>query len=172
MSAFLRILSRCAAIFIAIGFAPAAFAVDALPDARFVGFMQEANDFEISAGRMALDRSNNEMIRGYGNRMIVERGEAAVLLTKARSEAGVSYAPTPGGAEPRHTAVLQRLGMLQGAEFDNAYASAQLAALTEAVEQVGAYSQNGGSGPLRRFAQALFPKLLAELEGAKRIAGQ
>ena len=28
----------------------------------------------------------------------------------------------------------------------------QLAALTGLVDQVGAYSQNGGSGPLRRFA--------------------
>ena len=32
-------------------------AVDALPDARFVGFAQNFNDFEIASGRMALAKS-------------------------------------------------------------------------------------------------------------------
>jgi len=172
MSAILKFLSRGAVALLALGITHAALAVDALPDARFVGFMQEANDFEIGSGKLALQRSSNEAIRGFANRMIIERGDMAVLLSKSRQEAGVSYAPTPGDARPRHADVLDRLNSLQGSEFDSAYASAQLAAQLEVVAQVGAYSQNGGSGPLRRFAQEALPKLEGELDHAKRIAGQ
>jgi putative membrane protein len=157
---------------LALGISHAALAVDALPDARFVGFMQESNDFEIASSNLALQRSSNEAIRGYANRMLIERADMAGLLSRSRREAGVSYAPTPGGPLPRHTAVLERLMTLQGSEFDAAYASSQLAAQAEAVAQVGAYSQNGGDGNLRRFSQEALPKLEAQLEHAKRIAGQ
>lgn len=172
MSILLKVLSGYALFVAALGFVPAAFAVDALPDARFVGFVQEANNFAIASGRLAQERASSEAVRGFGNRLMIERPKAAQRLEKARSEAGVSYAPTPGGKEPRHNSVLRHLGALQGAEFDAAYGSSQLAALTELVEQVGAYSQNGGSGPLRRFAQEWLPLLEKELDGAKRIAGQ
>lgn len=172
MAAILKLVSLSAVAILAIASTPAALAVDALPDARFVGFVQEANDFELASSKLALERSSNDAIRGYANRMIIERGEIAVVLSKARSEAGVSYAPTPGDPRPHHSAVLDRLATLQGGEFDNAYASAQLAAQIEVVDQVGAYSQNGDNSNLRRFAQASLPKLKAELENAKRIAGQ
>ena len=166
------LFTRSAAAILAIGLAHTAFAVDALPDARFVGFVQESNDFVIGSSRVALQKSGNEAIRGYANRMLLEREESATVLSTARAEAGVMHAPTPGGARPRHTDVFDRLVLLFDAEFDNAYASAQLSAQIEAVDQVGAYSQNGGDANLRRFAQEALPKLRAQLEHAKRIAGQ
>ena len=52
---------------VAVAIAPisrAAFAVDALPDARFVGFAETVNDFEIQSGQLALSKSSNELIRG------------------------------------------------------------------------------------------------------------
>ncbi len=172
MSARQKLFSLGTVALLAIAVTAPALSVDALPDARFVGFMQEANDFEVGSSKMALDRSANEAIRGYANRMIIERGELAGTLSKARSEAGVSYAPMAGGIRPRHTAVMDRLATLQGSQFDEAYAQAQLAAQAEAVDQVGAYSQNGGNGNLRRFAQESLPILQAQLDHAKRIAGQ
>jgi putative membrane protein len=172
MSAILKFVTCSAVASLAIGITHTALAVDALPDARFVGFVQEANDFEIGSSHLAWQRSGNETVRGYANRILIERQEMAGLLSKARSEAGVSYAPMPGGSRPRHADVLDQLGTLQGGEFDSAYASAQLAAQLEAVAQVGAYSQNGGNGNLRKFAQETLPKLQAELDHAKRIAGQ
>ena len=66
---------------------------------------------------------------------------------------------------------MARLNSLQGAEFDTAFADAQLRVQTAAVAQYGAYSQNGKSGPLRRYAQEALPKQQALLEYAKRLAG-
>lgn len=149
--------------------ATAALAVDALPDARFVGFCQTVNDFEIASGRLALAKSTNENIRGYAARMVAEHTEAAQFLVKARAEAGVSYAPDPSNP-PNTVAVLQRLNTLAGPEFDTAYANAQLAIQTQAHDQYGAYSQNGDNGALRRYAQRMVPKSVEYLEYARRIA--
>ncbi len=174
------LIARRAALRLALTALPAAYvstvmvstahAVDALPGSRFVGWAQNFNDYEIAAGRMALAKSGNEIMRGYATRMIAEHSESAEFLQKARTEAGVSYAPDPANP-PNTTAVLQRLNALQGPEFDTAYANAELASQTYAVDQLGAYSQNGDNGALRRYAQLQFPKAKEQLEAAKRMAG-
>ena len=153
-----------------VGGAVTARAVDALPDARFVGFAQAVNDFGVGSGDLALARSANENVRGYATRAIAEHTEAASELGKSRQEAGVSYAPD-GRMGPNVQNLLASLASLQGPEFDAAFASAQLMVQTDAVDQYGAYSQTGGSGPLRRYAQRSFPKSQMFLEYAKRLAG-
>lgn len=152
------------------GAVTAARAVDALPDARFVGFAQAVNDFGIASGKLTLGRSGNENVRAYGTRAIAEHTEAASELAKSRQEAGVSYAPD-GRMGPNVQDLLARLNALQGPEFDAEFARAQLMVQTDAVDQYGAYSQSGGSSPLRRYAQRAFPKSQMFLEYAKRLAG-
>ncbi len=174
------LIARRAALKFALAVAPAACAstlfvssaqaVDALPDARFVGWAQAINEFEIASGNLALSKSTNEIVRGYATRMIAEHTEAASFLVRSRSEAGVSYAPDPA-APPNTQAILQRLNGLQGAAFDTSYANAQLGIQTDAEAQYGAYSQNGNSGPLRKYAQMMLPKSKEFLEYAKRMAG-
>jgi len=153
-----------------VGGAGAARAVDALPDARFVGFAQAVNDFGIASGNLALARSGNENVRGYATRAIAEHNEAASELAKSRQEAGVAYAPD-GRRGPHVQNLLGQLSQLRGPEFDAAFASAQLTVQTDAVDQYGAYSQNGRSGPLRRYAQRSYPKSQMFLEYARRLAG-
>jgi putative membrane protein len=153
-----------------VGRAATAHAVDALPDARFVGFAQAVNDFGIASGNLALARSGNENVRGFATRAIAEHNEAASELTKSRQEAGVSYAPD-GRMGPNVQNLLAQLGSLQGPAFDAAFANAQLMVQTDAVDQYGAYSQSGKSGPLRRYAQRSFPKSQMFLEYARRLAG-
>ena len=150
--------------------ASGALAVDALPDARFVGFCQAVTEFDIASGQLALARSANENIRGYASRSIAEATDASQRLSKSRQEAGVSYAPD-GAMGPKTANLLQQLNALQGPAFDTAYANAHLSVQTDSEAQLGAYSQNGKSGPLRRYAQDSFPKSKQQLEYAKRIAG-
>lgn len=149
---------------------PVAFAVDALPDSRFVGFAETVNDFEVKSGQLALSKSSNELVRSYATRAIAEHTAAAQSLARNRSEAGVSMAPD---AEVRAIAdeAMTRLNSLQGAEFDTAFANAQQRVQTVTVAQYGAYSGNGQSGPLRRYATEALPKQQVLLELAKRLAG-
>lgn len=147
-----------------------ALAQDALPDSRFVGFAQAVNDFDLASGRMALERSADPNIRGYATRAIADANWEADTLGKARSEAGVSYAPD-GSMGPRTANLLAQLNTLQGPQFDAAFANAQLAVQTDAEAQYGAYSVNGRSGPLKRFALLAFPKAKERLELVRRLAG-
>lgn len=153
-----------------------AFAADLLPDARFVGFAQQVNDFEIGAGKLALARSANGNVRGFADRMVTDYTDAASRLRKARSEAGVSYAPDPNAA-PRTPAILQRLNGLQGGEFDVAYANAQVAVLSEAEQQYAANSNSQAgsgssatSGAISRFARSEFARVKVHREMARALA--
>ncbi len=150
--------------------ASGALAVDALPDARFVGFCQAVNEFDIASGQLALARSANENVRGYASRSVADATDAAQRLAKSRQEAGVSYAPD-GAMGPKTTNLLQQLNAQQGPAFDTAYANAQLSVQTDSEAQLGAYSQNGKIGPFRRYAQEVFPMSQRQLENAKRLAG-
>ena len=139
-----------------ISYAPVVQAVNALPDARFVGFAETVNDFAIKSGQLALTKSSNELVRGYATRTVAEYPKAVQSLTRNRSEAGVSMAPDEDVRKIADDA-MNRLNSAQGAEFDKAYADAQVRLQTAAVAQFGAYSENGGSGPLRRYAQEVLP---------------
>ena len=145
-------------------------AVDALPDARFVGFAETVNDFAIKSGELALAKSSNELVRGYATRAVAEHTTAMQSLSRNRSEAGVSMAPDEDVRKIAEDA-MTRLNSLQGAEFDTAFANAQLRVQTAAVDQYNAYSTAGKSAPLRRYAQQTLPQSQSFLEYAKRLAG-
>lgn len=156
--------------FASISHVPFAQAVDALPDARFVGFAETVNDFEMKSGQLALSKSSNDLVKGYATRVVAEYPKAEQSLSRNRSEAGVSMAPDEDVRKIADDA-MTRLNSLQGTDFDKAYADAQVRVQSAAVAQFGAYSENGKSGPLRRYAQEVLPKSKEFLEYAKRIAG-
>ena len=166
----IRLRSVLAASLIVPLHVPLALAVDALPDARFVGFAQAVNDFDLASGQMAMQRSANENIRGYATRIIADANYDASALRKSSSEAGVSYAPD-GAMGPKTNNLLAQLNTLQGPAFDTAFAQGQLSVQTDCEAQYGAYSQNGKSGPLKRFAQNALPKSKERLDLARRLAG-
>ena len=156
--------------FAVVPISPVALAVNALPDSRFVGFAETVNDFEIQSGQLALTRSSNEKVRAYATRAIAEHTAIAESLSRNRNAAGVTMAPDEDVRKIAGDA-MTRLNSLQGAEFDTAFADAQLRLQTAAVAQYGAYSQNGNDGALRRHAERTLPQLEMLLEGAKRLSG-
>jgi predicted outer membrane protein len=106
--------------------------------------------------------------------MIADHMNAADELAKARSEAGVSFAPDPNG--PPHTVpILQRLSLLDGPDFDAAYTGAQVHVLADAEQQFSANTQTNSSGPaftavVMRFAQREFPRIRRHREMAEALA--
>ena len=148
----------------------AAHAVDALPDARFVGFSETINDFMIKSGQLALSKSTNELVRGFATRAVAEHTKLVSTLRRNRSEAGVSMSLHDETSRMTNDAMAQ-LNSLTGPQFDTAYANAVMRAETAAVAQYGAYSQSGGSGPLKRYAQESLPILKELSEYSKRLAG-
>ncbi len=151
--------------------ATAAFAVDALPDARFVGFAQQFNDFEIASGRLALAKSTNENIRGFAARMVADHTEAAQFLSRSRSEAGVSYAPDPSNTPGMvgHAAAPERAGRRRVRHR-----------LCQRPARRAHRCQCRSTAPTRRTAatarcaampRCQLPKIQQNLTGARQLAG-
>ena len=170
MTPFIRRTFLVAIATVPIAHVAPVYAVNALPDAQFVGFAETVNDFEIKSGQLALSKSSNELVRAYATRAIAEYTTNAEYLVKNRSEAGVTMAPDEDVRKIAGDA-MTRLNSLQGAEFDTAYADAQLRVQTAAVAQYGAFSQNGNDGSLRRHAERSLPQLQSLLGDAKKLAG-
>lgn len=124
-----------------IAHAASVHAVDALPDARFVGFAETVNDFEIKSGQLALSKSTNELVRAYATRSVAQHTKATEALARNRTEAGVSMAPDEDVRKIADDA-MARLNAAQGAEFDTAYATAQVRV------------QSISTAPIRRTARA------------------
>jgi len=140
-----------------------------LPDATFVGFAGTVNAFETQSGQLALQKSTNELTRGFATRAVQVSTDAGPGLTRNAREAGVTGAPHEEFKKIADGA-LARLNTLSGADFDKAYADAQLLVWTAVVDQYGAYGENtNNSAPLRRYAQEQFPKAREALEYAKRL---
>ena len=122
------------------------------------------------SGRMALAKSTNENVRAFASRAVAVHTEAAQFLSKARSEAGVSYAPDPTGP-PNTQAILQRLNGLRRARVRHGLRQCPARQPHDADDQYGAYSQNGGNGalaPLRPGQAAPRPRSSSKFASAGR----
>ncbi len=102
------------------------WAQDALPDARFVGFAQAVNDFELASGNSGVgtvgEREHSRLCL-QGDRRTANND--AQSLSRSRSEAGVPYAPD-GSMRQKTAGLMAQLNALQGPVFDTAFANAQL----------------------------------------------
>jgi putative membrane protein len=61
------------------------------------------------------------------------------------------------------------LGKLSGADFDKAYAKAQVEAHQATLTALKDYAANGDSAPLQAFAKGLVPTVTAHLNMAKSL---
>ncbi len=132
---------------------PPALAVDALPDARFVGFAQAVNDFDLASGQMALQRSRPTRTSVATRRAIIADANYDASALQPVPLRGRRFMGAGRQQGPKTQSLLAQLNTLQGPAFDTAFAQGQLAVQTDCEAQYGAYSQNGKSGPLKRFAQ-------------------
>lgn len=89
----------------------------------------------------AQQKATNELTRGFATRAVQVSTDAGPGLTRNAREAGVTGVPHEEFKKIADGA-LARLNTLSGADFDKAYADAQLLVWTAVVDQYGAYGEN------------------------------
>jgi putative membrane protein len=153
----------------------AAFAQPKAP-AESVAFAKKvasANTFEIQSSELARDHSQSSDVKSFAEQMIKDHTKAGNDFKAAVAEAQISP-PPPEEPNAKQGATLTKLKNAQGAAFDKAYVSAQLAAHKEAVALFRKYSKRGRTGPLKQFAQSTLPTLehhLAMVQELSRPSG-
>ncbi|MBD2067547.1 DUF4142 domain-containing protein [Leptolyngbya sp. FACHB-671] len=138
-------------------------------DQQFMIMAAQGNNAEIQTSQLALDRSENEEVRQFAQRMIQEHTLANQQLQQIASQYGTNLPADPG---PLNQAIAEQLAQLSGSEFDRAYMGAQTNAHLRTVALFQTQIQQGQEESLRQYATQLLPSVADHYEMASTMVQQ
>lgn len=121
---------------------------------------------EVKLGQLAQDRGSNQMVKSFGERMVVEHSSANDKLKEAASKANVAL---PEEMSSKDQALYSRLSKLNGAEFDREYAKAMVEDHTKDVSEFRKEAKSGKDPNIKMFAEQTLPTLEEHLNQAKEM---
>src|SRR5215212_3821520 len=132
--------------------------------AEFVTKAANSSLFEIQSSQSALQKSQNNQVRDFAQKMIQDHTKASDQLKAAAQGQTVPTAP-----DAEHAQMLQQLNGANGGDFDRRYVQLQLTGHQEAVALFDQYAQNGDNPQLKQFAQQALPDLREHLQMAQQL---
>ena len=142
---------------------------ETITDDQFVTRAAVGGSTEVESGKMALRNSQTAEVKSFAQRMIDDHTKAnQQLLTIA----GRKQIRVPKILDAKHQHALDRLGRLQGSEFDKAYAEQMLKDHKETVALFEAEARDGKDAELKGFATETLPILKEHLKLAQALAGR
>src|SRR5215208_5864126 len=132
--------------------------------AEFVTKAASSSLFEIQSSQSALQKSQNNQVRDFAQKMIDDHTKASDQLKAAAQGQNVPTTP-----DPEHAQMLQQLNGANGGDFDRRYVQLQLTGHQEAVTLFDRYAQNGDNPQLKQFAQQTLPDLREHLQMAQQL---
>jgi predicted outer membrane protein len=133
-------------------------------DQEFLTKALEAGAAEVQISQLALEKSLNEQVRGFAERMVQNHTTAnQKLLSLAQGVSNTSQTKL----DQKHQAMLQQLSQLSGEEFDRQYMQEQVQDHQAAVK-LFASEATQPSGPVDQLAGELLPILREHLQMAHR----
>jgi putative membrane protein len=136
-------------------------------DREFLRLAYQGNNAEIQTSRLALERSQNDDIREYAQRMITEHTRANEQLTRYATQQNIQL-PSER-VDPLSQAIAARLGQLSGDAFDQAYIDAQANAHLRAIALYRTQISQGQTQGLRTYASQLLPSIEQHYEMASEM---
>jgi putative membrane protein len=135
-------------------------------DREFLTKAIQAGVAEVEISQLALEKSQNEQVREFAERMVQDHTAANQRLLSL-AEAGGNSPPTE--MDQKHQAMLQQLSQLSGEEFDRQYMQGQVQDHQAAVKLFGSEATQP-SGPVDALAGDLLPALREHLQMAEEIS--
>lgn len=122
---------------------------------------------EIELGQLAMQKSQDENVRKYAQRMVNDHTAADAKLKKIATQENLSL---PQTLDPDHQAVKQKLSSLQGEAFDREYAKEMAKGHDKAVALFESASQAPQMpAQLKEFAATTLPTLEKHREMAHSL---
>jgi putative membrane protein len=122
---------------------------------------------EIELGHLAVQKSQDQTVRNYAQRMVKDHQAADARLKKI---AGAENLELPQSLDAEHRALKEKLSGLQGQAFDREYAKAMAKGHDKAVALFESASQAPQMSPdLKEFAAATLPTLKEHKDMAKSL---
>lgn len=136
---------------------------------RFVQIAAGVSEFQIEAGRLALQRSTNAGVRGFAQRMVTDHSDLITSL-KFTNNSNVS-APMPRGPAADGQRALEELRAASDARFDILYMDIQVRTLAYALDVYREYSRVGSVESLKRYTVKNTPMIEAQSRMAQTVRG-
>lgn len=131
---------------------------------EFVRRAGSANLMEIQTSQLALQRSQNQDVREFSQRMVKDHQNAMAGLTRAAE--GMEMPTTLRGEYRSQLRELRQAGQ----NFDQEYVALQIDVHEDNVELFEQYARSGGNAGLQRFARQTLPALRNHLRSAEALS--
>jgi len=133
-------------------------------------FMQDAatgGTAEVTLGRMAANKAASAQVRAFAERMVKDHGAANDELMELAKKKGVSLSTQ---LDPKHQAVVDRLGKLSAPELDREYMQAMVDDHQADVAKFEREAKGGRDADVKAFAERTLPTLRRHLELAQETS--
>ena len=136
----------------------------AMAPQQFANAAASSDAYEIAAAKIALDKSSNQGVKDFANRMVKDHSDSTAKLKKA---AGSTTPDASLTAEQQNN--LDALKNASAANFDQTYASQQVAAHEKALSMLQDYGANGSDAAMKAFANKVSPIVSGHLDMARKL---
>jgi len=138
--------------------------------AAFVPRAQISDQFEIEAGKIAVQRAQKTEVRQFGQMMVTDHTKAASKFTMAVEKSGLKPAVT--GLDTDHLNMLEQLRTASTSAFDRTYVTMQIQAHEKALGLHQGYAQAGDKTQLKAAASEMVPIIQHHLQELRSISAQ
>jgi len=135
---------------------------------QFANTVSSNDIFEIETSRLAATNASSPDVKKFAEQMIAGHTATTTKLNAAAGAASPVIIPATE-ISPAQQQIIDNLALMTGADFDAAYARAQVDAHQAALDELKAYAQNGDVPTLTVFATETIPVVTRHLDLAKKL---
>ena len=134
----------------------------------FVNKAAASDRFEIESSRLAETSATSPAVKEFAAMMIKAHTDSTAKL-KSTLASNPSDVTVNDALNAEQQAQLDELKTKKGADFDTAYAAAQVGGHEKTLTELRNYASNGDNDALKTFAQDLVPIVTDHLNQAKKL---
>lgn len=138
-------------------------------DQTFLKEAAEGGLAEVELGQLAVEKSSNEDVKRFAERMVEDHGKANEDLKQLAAQKGVNLPSEPNAKQKANK---ERLSKLSGDEFDKAYMSDMLKDHKTDIAAFEQESDTGKDSDIKKFAFQALPTLREHLKQAESVTGK
>jgi putative membrane protein len=135
-------------------------------DTRFAKAATLGGMAEIQLGKLASERGSNEVVKAFGERMVVEHGAAGDQLKAAAQKDNIAL---PSNLAPKTQQTVSRLSKLSGSAFDRAYAQDMVEDHEKDLADFQREVNAGKNEDMKAFASQTIPMIQEHLNQAREM---
>jgi putative membrane protein len=134
----------------------------------FVTAAATADMYEVTAGKIALQRAQSPAVKDFAQQMVDAHTETTNKLKNILASNNINVTP-PAHVDNRRQGMLDNLRGAKAEDFDHRYITQQIAAHKEVDILMRGYAKDGDSAPIKDFAATTDKAVKKHLSMAQKL---